>query len=107
MYKDGPRREVINELHHYHQCMYRGERKSYYSRRDLAVNNPKLFYSDISDGMAQNKTSVPHGRDTFEFKPNMKQHIQGVLSHGRALDMYRSFHNVKGTLWLTFHLWSS
>ena len=103
MYKDGPRREVINELHHYHQCMYRGERKSYYSRRDLAVNNPKLFYSDISDGMAQNKTSVPHGRDTFEFKPNMKQHIQGVLSHGRALDMY----NVKGTLWLTFHLWSS
>ena len=77
--------------------MYRGERKAYYERREKAVNYPKEFHSDISDGMAQNKTAVPHGRDTFEFKPNLSQHIQGVLSHGKALDMYRSFHNVKGT----------
>jgi len=52
-----------------------GERVSYYDRIEHATRYPGDALSDISDGMASDKTIVPSCSDQFEFKPALKQHV--------------------------------
>lgn len=51
------------------------ERQTYYNRKEKAERCPEDFLSDISDGMASDKTIVPSLQDQFEFKPPLKQHV--------------------------------
>jgi hypothetical protein len=78
---------------------------SYYKRAELANTSPENFWSDIIDGMCSNKTVCPSFKDAFEFKPALNMHIQGVLAHGRTLDLYRSFPNLSNTCNVAIHCW--
>ena len=124
-YRDGKRREIIRELQLLHQATYMGERYEYYKRREDSLSHPSIFLSDISDGMAGSKTIIPSFADRLEFSPNLKIHVrdivlfllltiflifnieklQGVLFHGRRLDLYRSYGNLKHTSNLATHCW--
>ena len=53
-----------------------GERQSYYQRQEATERYPSHFMSDISDGMAGDKTKVPSLSDRFEFKPPLDMHVR-------------------------------
>ena len=53
-----------------------GERESYYERQEKSFRYPGDFMSDIGDGMATDKTSVPSMSDKYEFKPALSQHVR-------------------------------
>jgi hypothetical protein len=55
-----------------------GERLTYYDRQEEARRRPGDFMSDIGDGMASDKTTVPCFSDQYEFKPALKQHVSTV-----------------------------
>jgi hypothetical protein len=78
-YRDDKRRQVINDLHFYHRTTYMGERKTYYERQEKSNRYSNDFMSDISDGMASDKTVVPSFSDQYEFKPALKQHVCYLL----------------------------
>lgn len=100
-----------------------GERLEYYIRRRKALNTPEDYLCDISDGMAGSKTVVPSCADSYEFNPNLKLHVrqislvfimilifnieqvQGVLFHGRRLDLYRTFENLSCGSNVATHCW--
>lgn len=56
-----------------------GERKTYYERQEKSNRYSNDFMSDISDGMASDKTVVPSFSDQYEFKPALKQHVCYLL----------------------------
>ena len=58
-----------------------GERHSYYQRQEAAERYPGHFMSDISDGMAGDKTKVPSLSDRFEFKPPLDMHVRLTLTY--------------------------
>jgi hypothetical protein len=85
------------------------ERKKYYERRALCQERPEMYYSTISDGMAQNHCSLPwHGSSGDQIcEKQLGTKLQGVLSHGTPtarskehpdrksrLTIYRSFANI-------------
>jgi hypothetical protein len=96
---------LVNELHRLHRVMYMQERHHYYTRAERAVHDPDHYISCISDGMASNKCVCPADKDRYEFKPHLKMHIQGVLMHGRRLDIYRSFPNLSVGGNVAAHSW--
>ena len=104
-FKDPKRRTLVNELHAHHKAMYSKERMGYYKRAEMANTAPDLFWSDIIDGMCSSKTVCPSFKDAYEFKPALNMHIQGVLAHGRTLDIYRNFPNLKNTCNVAIHCW--
>lgn len=53
--------------------------------------------------MAQNHCNLPWMGNLAQFPQCLKQHLQGVLCHGRILTMYRTFHNIKNTANLQLH----
>jgi hypothetical protein len=105
MFKDETRRSLIKELHAHHRSTYMKERFEYYKRAEKAVNYPTDYFSSISDGMASNKTRCPSTKDTFDFKPSLPIHLQAELAHGRSLDIYQTFHNLKKTANVAIHCW--
>jgi hypothetical protein len=55
---------------------------------------PSTVWSLISDGMAQIHCQLPHQGNLADFPVKLPQHIQGVLVHGKLMDIHRTFHNV-------------
>lgn len=50
--------------------------------------------SSIIDGASQNHCTIPHLGQNVQFHPGLDQHIEGVLTHGHGLTIYRSFPTV-------------
>eukprot|EP01036_Dinobryon_divergens_P034074 gene34074-44025_t len=73
---------------------YMGEREQYAARIRDAMNNPGLFCSIISDGMAQSHCELPYFGNSYSFPEPLTQHFQGCLNHGRSFTIFRTFHNV-------------
>ena len=68
-----------------------------YRRRvaEAVLLNPKSTMSSIIDGASQNHCTIPHtGSANVEFPGGLEQHIEGVLTHGCGLTIYRSFPSV-------------
>lgn len=78
-YRDGKRREIINELQLLHKSTYMGERYDYYKRKEDSLAHPTTFLSDISDGMAGSKTVIPSFADRLEFSPNLSIHVRQIV----------------------------
>ena len=93
-FHDAKSREHITNLHAYHRTMYMGERQCYYERRNEAMQRPTTVWSLISDGMAQIHCQLPYQAGLSDFPVKLPQHIQGVLVHGKLMDVHRTFHNV-------------
>jgi hypothetical protein len=53
-----------------------GERYTYYERQEASERYPGTFMSDISDGMAGDKTKVPSLSDAYEFNPPLSLHVR-------------------------------
>jgi hypothetical protein len=83
--------------------MYMGERLSYYSRRNDAMLMPNYYWSGIGDGMQQAHCNLPHRGNMVQFPQTLQQHLQGMISHGRSIHIFRTFHNVAGTSNLASH----
>lgn len=59
-----------------------GERACYRARKAEAKKDINDALSIIGDGMAQNHCELPYWANLKQI-PGIKQHLQGVLSHGR------------------------
>ena len=93
-FHDVKTREQITTMHALHRSMFMGERMCYYNRRNEAMSKPSTVWSIISDGMAQIHCQLPHQGHLADFPVKLPQHIQGVLVHGKLMDIHRTFHNV-------------
>ena len=85
-------REHLKMLHSVHRMGYMNERRLYYGRRWKAISQPRRFLSIITDGMAQAHCQLPYYAN-LEQGECLEQHIQGVMCHGRFVNIYRTFHN--------------
>lgn len=83
--------------------MYMGERMSYYQRRQEAMLMPSMYWSGISDGMQQSHNALPHLGNMTPFPAPLPQHIQGMIMHGRSIEIYRTFHNIQNSSNLSIH----
>jgi hypothetical protein len=72
------------------------ERIAYYDRIRLAMENPRIYLSMISDGMAQIHCELPYFSNMHQYSKTIPQHLQGILCHGRSMNIYRTFGNFKG-----------
>ena len=61
--------------------------------------------STISDGMAQLHCLLPYFGNQYTVNVNYKQHIQGIINHGRTLTLYRTFNNICNGSNLAIHTW--
>jgi hypothetical protein len=102
----------INELRNMHKgkeyndaakslmIMHRGgnymlERLEYRRRVAEAMYlSPNKVMSTIIDGASQNHCQIPHRATLVDFHDGLKQHIEGCLTHGHQLTIYRSFPTV-------------
>jgi hypothetical protein len=73
-----------------------GEREIYYEHSRLAIDAPSRYMSVISDGMAQNHCELPYFSNLHQYANRIGQHLQGILSHGQSMTIYRTFGNFKG-----------
>jgi len=80
--KGNDSRKYYTWLHYLHKSAYMGERACYRARKSEAKKDISDALSIISDGMAQNHCQLPYWGNIKEV-PGIKQHLQGVLSHGR------------------------
>lgn len=85
-------REHLKMLHAFHRISFMNERRLYYGRRQKAMQMPFKFLSIITDGMAQAHCQLPYYANVEQCE-NLQQHIQGVMAHGRFINIYRTFHN--------------
>jgi hypothetical protein len=71
------------------------ERLEYRQRvYEAVVKDPNGTMSSIIDGSSQNHCCIPHAGPNVEFPNGLKQHIEGCLTHGHGLRLYRSFPTV-------------
>lgn len=96
-------RRYLTELHALHRTMYMGERLSYYERRNNAMLMPRSYWSGIGDGMMQAHCVLPHRGNMVASPQTLPQHVQGMIAHGRSIEIYRTFHNVPVTSNLATH----
>ena len=96
-FHDARGRREVTQLFHLHRITFMGERRTYYSRRNLALIESWVYLSGITDGMQQNRCLLPWFGNNKPPPKHLKQHLQGVLLHGRNMRVYRSFSNVRIT----------
>lgn len=90
-FRDSKRRLETTCLHAFHRSTYMGERKSYYTRRRDALDNPSEFCSIITDGMAQSHTILPWLKRLNSSSHTIDQHLQGTIQHGQWTNIYRHY----------------
>jgi hypothetical protein len=100
---DHATRKYVVELFALHRSMYMGERLTYYSRRNDALIMPSSYLSIIADGMQQSHCILPWQGNLNTFSSTLNQHLQGVLLHGRSIEIFRTFHNLVNTANLSIH----
>jgi hypothetical protein len=94
-HKDRMDREHLKLLHLAHRSAYMNERLSYYTKRQQAEAQPRKYLSIITDGMQQRHNVLPWWGNIDSTSDNLPQHLQGVLAHGRFMNVYRTYHNVQ------------
>ena len=65
--------------------IYRSEQAKYAKHQQKAVKQPKLYFSIITDGMDQAKTSLPHipsNPKCLAGEYSLPTHLTGVNIHG-------------------------
>jgi hypothetical protein len=85
--------------------MYMGERLLYAQRIDeatAAVNSGRVL-SLVMDGMQQTHSELPWFANTLTCGERLKQHLQGVTTHGKRSRIYRTFDNFVGATNLAIH----
>ena len=55
--------------------------------------------------MAQLHCLLPYFGNQMSVNNNYKQHIQGIINHGRNLTLYRTFNNIYNGANLSIHCW--
>ena len=85
------KKDYLTRLFYFHRITFMGERKSYAERRYLAREFPERYLSTISDVMAQLHCLLSYFGNNYTVNANYKQHIQGIINHGRTLTLYRTF----------------
>jgi hypothetical protein len=101
-HKNRMEREHLKMLHSCHRMSFMNERRLYYSRKWKAIQEPKKFLSIITDGMAQAHCELPYYANV-EQAESLTQHIQGVMVHGRFINIYRTFQNVYSAANMQMH----
>lgn len=97
-------REALRQCHHIHRGgMFMLERTEYKKRVAKAKANRTTIFSCIMDGMDQSHSQCPWLGTQNSFKKPLKQHIQGILTHGFGVTLYRTFNNVMKGADLTIH----
>lgn len=102
--RDVSRREYCSTLRNFHRATFMGERKAYYRRIQESLSNPTTIWSFIEDGMQQAHNQIPWRANLSQFASPLKQHLQGILSHGQRMVIYRTFHNVRNGANLSMHV---
>jgi hypothetical protein len=101
--QDFKSRNYLRKLHALHRSTYMGERISYYKRRTKAEMDPDDYLSIISDGMQQAHCELPWMGNLSKKCEAIPHHIQGVIVHGRKINMFRTFHNLSNNSNVQIH----
>jgi len=92
--------EEVQKMIKHLMIMHRGgffmlERMEYRMRvAEAILYYPNKTMSTIIDGASQNHCTIPHTGPNIEFSKGLDQHIEGCLTHGHGLTIYRSFPTV-------------
>ena len=85
----------VKEFRALHRKDYMEDRLLYQRRVNLALDNPDEHLSIISDGMQQFHTELPYSANQITHNKKVKQHLQGLTTHGRRTRMYRTVDHIK------------
>jgi len=104
-YRDDKLRADISFLYASHRSLYMGERMHYADRILEATDllNIFRFLSLVMDGMQQNNSIIPWFGNTYNCVHQVKQHLQGVTTHGKRSVMFRTFGNSTAGANLAIH----
>ena len=91
-------RKVVKAQESAHHMFVRGERGSYYQRRQAAVSDPRTCFSIIIDGADQSAFGSPHHcnhskADDGHWK--IGTHLMGAMVHGRTAHGFTMLPNIK------------
>jgi hypothetical protein len=95
----------VSFFHAAHRTKYMGERLLYANRISEALDpgNTGRVLSLVMDGMQQSHSEIPWFANTYTAGDRIKQHLQGVTTHGKRSRIYRTFNNFKGGANLAIH----
>jgi hypothetical protein len=96
-------KQQLTLLHQLHRSAYMNERMAYNVRKSEGCTLGHIYLSIITDGMAQTHCELPHLGQQGNFSHKMKQHLQGVLVHGRGMFIFRTFHTIQNSANLQIH----
>jgi hypothetical protein len=85
--------------------MFMGERVHYASRKLEAREHPDEVLSFVADGMQQTHCELPYMKNMYSGFPKIKQHLQGITTHGKRTRIYRSYNNITNGANLAIHTW--
>jgi len=98
-------KQLVTDLHELHRITYMAERHKYYDRRKEAINSPDEIMSGISDGMAQNHTSLPWYGGKCGSPDTIDQKLMGFIDHGRQkFHIFMCMHTLPGNANLNAHV---
>jgi len=88
--------QACKELMIMHRAGYFMLERIEYRRRvaEAVIYSPDRVMSTIIDGASQNHCTLPHPGQNAQFSKGLEQHIEGELTHGHGLTIYRSFPTV-------------
>lgn len=78
-----------------HRGDFMGDRILYKRRVLQSVDDPVHFLSIITDGMQQFHTELPYYAGMNGTNRKVKQHLQGLTTHGKRTRMYRTVDHIK------------
>ena len=70
---------------------------------DSAAAKDGRFLSLVMDGMQQSHSELPWFGNNYNTTKKLKQHLQGVTTHGVSSDIFITFNNFKGGANLAIH----
>lgn len=86
--------EFIKACRVIHRADFMHDRLLYHKRMEQAKTFPSEFISIITDGMQQTHCELPYSANRRPHEYKLKQHLQGVTTHGKRTRMYRTLDHI-------------
>ena len=93
-YKTKKAMEYIKACRVIHRTDFMEDRLLYHKRMEQAILGPTEVLSIITDGMQQTHTELPYSANQRPHENKVKQHLQGITTHGKRTRMFRTIDHI-------------
>lgn len=93
-YKTKKAMEYIKACRVIHRTDFMDDRLLYHKRVEQAIHQPMEVLSIITDGMQQTHTELPYSANQRPHENKVKQHLQGITTHGKRTRMFRTIDHI-------------